>query len=89
MVVSHDGEVGIARLVLTIDNNGAKKLSSHVNIILSCRPILISIFFRRCWLYNNGKVPGWEKKAANYTEPANPWVTIRKLNARNKPLRFT
>ena len=41
MVVSRDGEVGIARLVLTIDNNGAKKLSSHVNIILLFILILI------------------------------------------------
>ena len=82
MVVSRDGEVGIARLLLTIDNK--VKLSCQYNIIM------YSDFnhFRRCWLYNNGKVPGWEKKAANYTEPANPWVTIRKLNARNKPLRF-
>ena len=86
MVVSRDGEVGIARLVLPIENNGAKKFSSHVNNnIIMCFDFN---HFRRCWLYNNGKVPGWEKKAANYTEPANPWVTIRKLNARNKPLRF-
>ena len=45
------------------------------------------IIFRRCWTYYNSQLEDWKDKVDDISL-SDPWKTLRKLNSRDKPLRF-